>query len=246
MRRVKRKIWAGTVLEQIVYPVSDRGDIKEAKPRVRFKSEAERIAHRDAIARRRFVRLVNANHGPFSFYSTFTFDVEHEIFTWDEARAVRKAFVRALRRAYPEAKILLVMGRGKSTARIHFHMISAGIPKDEIFRLWKYGDVVEAKPLRRHNRYGGVDHKTDYTGLASYLFDHWTEDQGGHRYYATRNHKKADREAVTEVKRDYTEEKAPVAPKGYRLVEAKSTAFGYIYYKYIFDPDVNFETGEIE
>ncbi len=31
--------------------------------------------------------------------------------------------------------------------------------------------------------------------------------------------------------------KAPIAPKGYKLVEARATKWGYIYYKYVREPE---------
>ncbi len=244
MKRVKRRIFSGTVCEQIVHNVSDRADVKKAKPRIRFKDEADRAAHRDMIARKRNARLINANYGPSSLYSTLTFDDEHELHYFSDAKRIRTRWRKKLQKEYPSAKIYIVMGRGKSTSRIHFHMISDGIPASVIRQLWEYGDVVECKPLRKHNRYNGVDHGTDYTGLANYLFDHWTEEQGGHRYMATKNHVKPEAEAPVEVKREYTEEHAPAAPKGYKLVEAKATPFGYIYYKYILDPDVDLDSIE--
>lgn len=241
MKRVKKKIYSGTVCEQLVYSVSDRADVKKAKPRERFPDEESRAAHRDKIARLRFQRLINANHGPSSLYSTLTFDTAHELHSFEDAKRIRTIWRKTLQKEYPKALIVIVIGRGENTSRIHFHMITRGIPAEAIRRLWAYGEIVECKPLRRHNRYKGVDHGTDYTGLANYLFDHWTPEQGGHRYMATRNHKKPDTETPVEVKRDYTEERAPVAPRGYKLVEAISTPFGYIYYKYILDPDVNLD-----
>lgn len=242
MRRVKTRIYSGTVLEQMVFSVSDRTEVKKAKLRERFQDEAARAAHRDNIARKRFARLINANHGPSSMYSTLTFDDENELHYFSDAKRIRTKWKKKLQKEFPSAKIIIVMGRGKNTNRIHFHMISAGIPASAIRRLWEYGAVVDAKPLRSHNRYNGVDCGTDYTGLANYLFDHWTEEQGGHRYMATRNHVKPDAEPPVEVKREYTEERAPAAPRGYKLVEAKATPFGYIYYKYIKDPDVNLDS----
>ena len=37
---------------------------------------------------------------------------------------------------FPGARILIYMGRGKGTHRIHFHMVSEGIPEDMITKLW--------------------------------------------------------------------------------------------------------------
>jgi len=234
--RIKRRIFAGVVCEQIVFTVSDKvKDIKKAQPRPRFKSEAERLEHKLGISRRRHARLVNENFSPTSLYSTLTFDNEHEVHTYEEARRIRDNYIRRLRYAAPDAKIIIYMGRGKSTQRIHFHMLSDGIPEEVIRNKWRCGDVLRIEHLREHNFYNGVDHGRDYTGLANYLFDHWTPEQGGHRWKQTKNLRPAAHEDVAEVKRVYTETNTPQPPKGYKLVEAKATQFGYIYYKYVLD-----------
>ena len=128
------------------------------------------------------------------------------------------------------------MGRGKHTQRIHFHMISDGIPESLIREQWGLGDVLRIEHLREHNYYNGVDYGRDYTGLANYLFDHWTPEQGGHRWKQTRNLKKPERETPTITRREYTVNKPPRAPKGYVLVEARVTQFGYLYFKYVVEP----------
>ena len=72
-------------------------------------------------------------------------------------------------------------------------------------------------------------------GLANYLFNHWQPEQGGHRYFATRNARKPEEEKATEVhlKHSYSEHKPPRPPKGYRLVEAKGSGYGWTYFKYV-------------
>jgi hypothetical protein len=81
-----------------------------------------------------------------------------------------------------------------------------------------------------------VDHGRDYTGLADYLFDHWTPEQGGHRWKATKNLRKPEREEPKVIKREYSAKHPPRPPKGYILVEARETKFGYAYFKYIVEP----------
>ncbi len=234
MRRVKKRIYSGVVCEQIVYSVSDRiKNIGKSSPRVRFKNEEERAAHRIGIARRKHARLVNENFSPSSLYSTLTMDDEHEVHTFDEARRLRSLFRRRLQYAYPDAKIIIYMGRGKSTHRIHFHMLSDGIPREFIEKSWQLGLVKRTESLRDHNYYDGIDYGQDYTGLANYLFDHWTAEQGGHYYMSTRNMRQPEEEDAIEVKRLYTKDKPPRAPKGYELRESKVTEFGFLYYKYI-------------
>ena len=232
MQRVKRRIFSGVVCEQEVYTVSDRTNIKKAEPRQRFKDDEERAQHRIGISKRKHQRLVNENFSPLSLYSTLTFDDDSEVHTFSEARRIRDNYFRRLQRACPDAKIIIYMGRGKSTNRIHFHMISDGIPEETISGKWNDGSVIHIRHLREHNYYNGVDYGQDYTGLADYLFNHWTPEQGGHRWKATRNLRQPEKEAPTLALRTYTEKKAPIAPKGYKLVEAR-----YIYYKYVREPE---------
>jgi len=238
MKRVKRRIFSGVVCEQIVYSISDRADVKKSSPRLRFRDAAEREQHRIGISRRRHRRLVNENFSPSSLYSTLTFDDDNEVHTFGEARRVRDNYVRRIQRAYPNAKIIIYMGRGKSTNRIHFHMLSDGVPEETVVGKWHAGKVIHIRHLREHNFYTGIDYGQDYTGLADYLFNHWTPEQGGHRWKGTRNLRQPELETPTVAARTYTESKPPIAPKGYKLVESKATKWGYLYYKYIREPEV--------
>ena len=243
VKTMKKRIFSGAVCEQLVYNVpagvKDVSRYDPEKPtRKRFKDEEERNRHRVEISRKTFRRSVNENHNPSSIYSTLTFATEWEVHTFDEARQVRRNFIRVLQYSYPDAVIHLVMGRGKATKRIHFHMISNGIPIEAIEKKWKYGRIAEHSFLREHNWYQGVDYGQDYTGLADYLFDHWTEEVGGHRWFQTKNARKPDAEKPKEVRvtGGYSQNRPPVAPKGYKLVDMKATKYGYLYFKYVVIP----------
>ena len=98
------------------------------------------------------------------------------------------------------------------------------------------GEIVRIEHLKEHNYYNGIDCGQDYTGLANYLFDHWSPEQGGHHWKATLNLDKPEREPNTSVKMNYTENKPPRAPKGYIFVESKTTKYGYLYFKYVRKP----------
>ncbi|MBQ7053846.1 MAG: hypothetical protein IJN97_01355 [Oscillospiraceae bacterium] len=239
MKRVKRTVYAGAVCEQIVYNVGDNTkNFKNSKPKPRFKTDEERERHNSEIARRHHAQLFNeAFRAGSSLYSTLTFDDEHEVHTWPEARKIREVFIRRLRRRFPTARIMLYIGRGKTTERIHFHMVSEGIPEEVIKKQWTYGGTGRIVTLREHNKYNGVDYGADFTGLANYLFNHWTPEQGGHRYYKTRNIKAPKKERTTVIKRNYSVDKPPRAPKGYKLVERESNEFGYLYFKYVKIPE---------
>ena len=247
MKRVKVRIDTGCVCEQYVYSVPERCDIRVTGPKKpRFKDEAERKAFNAAVARRHHARLINENFEPGDLYSTLTFDDAHEVHTFEEARRVRDNYFRRLVRACPDAVILIYMGRGENTDRIHFHMLSKGIPVEVIRGKWKkngqsMGKVDRIVELRANNWYKQPDgsmknYGADFTGVANYLFDHWTEEQGGHRYKATRNARKPEPEKPREVKRDYTDKKPPRAPKGYELVECKGNQYGYWWFKYVRKP----------
>lgn len=232
--RIKRRTFSGVVCEQEIFTIPNQTkNIKEAEPKPRFKTEEEREQHKIGISKRKHARSVNENFSPHSLYSTLTMDDEHEVHTFSEARYVRDLFWRRLKYAVPDAKIKIYMGRGKTTNRIHFHMLSDGIPEELIKEQWKDGSIVRIENLREHNYYDGKDYGQDYTGLANYLFDHWTPEQGGHRWKQTNNLSKPEREPPTFAKRVYTENKPPRPPKGYKLVESRSTKFGYLYFKYV-------------
>jgi hypothetical protein len=243
MRRIKRRTFAGCVCEQEVFPVaSNRRSLEDAEPRQWFASDEERRRHNDLAALRKFTQIVNATFGPGSLYSTLTFDRAHEVHTYWEAKLILENFIKRLRRINPDAQLVVVMGTG-ATNRIHFHMLSNGLTKEQIADKWGQGEIRRIEPLREHNYYtvpgkaGKVDHGRDYKGLAEYLISHWTPEQGGHRYRPTRNLCKPERDKPTIVNRVYTVDKPPRAPKGYKLVEARGNQFGYLYYKYIVIPD---------
>lgn len=236
--RVRQKTVSGSVIEYKVWSWAPRGRaVSEAKlPKPRFQNDEERRQHSLLISKRKFARLINANCSPSSLKSTLTFDNRNEVHTFEEARQIRENFIRRLLYKYPDAVIFLVMGRGEHTSRIHFHMISNDIPEEYIRKQWKYGKIVEIEHLREHNWYENVDHGQDYTALANYMFEHWTEEQGGHRWRMTKNVKQPEVEKPEEIKREYSEQKPPKAPKGYILVESKSNQYGYLYFKYIKEP----------
>lgn len=238
MQRVKRRTFSGVVCEQEVFSVSERlQDIRKAEPRERFKTDEEREQHKIGISRRKHARLFNENFSPRSLYSTLTLDDEHEVHDFRDMKRLRDLLVRRLKYAYPDAVIFAYIGRGKSTQRMHLHMVSDGIPEEVITAKWECGSVKRIEHLREHNYYDSVDHGQDYTGLANYLFNHWTPEQGGHRWKQTKNARKPDREEPTVIKREYTENKPPIAPKGYILVETRATKYGYLYYKYVLTPE---------
>lgn len=239
MKRVKKRIFSGAVCEQIVYNIGDRADPKTAKPVIRFKDEHERAEHRRGIAQRRFVRKVNANFTPAGYFCTLTLDRRSECHTFDEARTVRRNYARRLLYKCPEAKIIIVMGRGHSTSRIHFHMFieGEGITPELVSSAWKGGEVTRIEHLRAHNKVDGEDMGADFSAVARYCFEHWTEEQGGHYSYQSRNIAQPEEEEPTECRREYSPEKPPITPKGFKLASCTWNRYGYMIFKYVRIPE---------
>ena len=243
VKRHKRRKFSGRVCEQIVYTVAGGTDPKTSRPKKpRFQTREEQDEFNRKISEGKLEALVNANFGPTSLYSTLTLDAENEVHTATEMKLIRDRFSRRLLYKYPNAKIVIVYGQGKSTSRFHLHMISDGIPEDEIGRIWGLGSVIEVRHLREHNYYmnengNKVDHGRDYKALADYLHAHWRKEFGGHRYKASRNCVRPEPEPATEAVREYSVERPPVAPRGYVLVEARGTQYGYLYFKYVIPPE---------
>ncbi len=234
MVRVKRREFTGDVCEQIVYNVADgEGSLWRVEPRPRFENQEERDKFNAAVSLRRFTKIMNC-FPPTSLYSTLTLGPEDECHDFDEARQIINAYIRVLKYHHPEVKLVVVMGRGRHTHRIHYHMVSDGVSAEELQKYWKYGKVERAEPLRAHNYYNGVDRGRDYASLAKYLHDHWTPEQGGRRRWKqTNNLNRPETEKPKTVKRKYTVEKPPRPPKGYKLVEARAGKYGFIYYRYV-------------
>lgn len=248
-KRHKRRIYSGCVCEQIVYGVSDGASVRDSKPRKpRFADDAERSEFNRKNSERKFAELVNANFGPTSLYSTLTFAVEYEVHTAADCRRERDNYYRRLMRRYPDARIVMVYGEGRTTNRYHIHMVSDGIPANEIASIWQRGSVLDSKPLRKNNYYVNqngekINHGQDYTALANYLHGHWRKEFGGHRWKASRTCVRPEPEPATEAVREYSPKHPPVAPKGYILVEARTTKYGYQYYKYVKRPETTKRSG---
>lgn len=181
MPRMKRITVSGAVLEQEIFNVSSNTKkLKDTEPVPlveRTIEEKEEYNLRQSL--KRFIRTVNTNFDPRAYYVTLTFDDTHLPEDFKEARRLQYKF--------PKMIAVAVMGRGKHNGRIHIHCIISGVDKKTIERKWTLGKVIRIAPLRGHNFYHGIDHGQDYTGLATYLFNHWTPEQGTiHRWRETK------------------------------------------------------------
>lgn len=236
MAQVKKRIYAGDTCDQIVTSIRDEDAAKgKVRQKARFECEEDRRKFNRARALRDYIRLFNNNFSETSLYSTLTFSDEWEVHEFDEARKLRDRFYTRLVRKYPDAKIVIHMGRGKGTDRIHMHMVSDGIPEEFIAEQWKYGKIHRIVHLREHVRYDGVDCGRDYKGLATYLYEHWTEEQGGRRYKGSRKTlvkpRCDERERI--CRRTYRPDRPPRPPKGFRFFGVQYNRYGWMEFHYI-------------
>ena len=236
--RVKRPVYSGAVCEIEVYDIPDRTiNICPAEPKKpRFKNNEERERHRMGIARRDHIRKFNENVDPSWFYSTLTCDSRNEIHSLEEGYEEGTLLLRRLKYRNPEAKVFLYMGKGRRKKRVHFHMVTWGLTKEQVESAWTLGKVEHFDPLRERNIYNGVDCGRDYTGLANYLFDHWTPEHPGRSHYrCTTNMRQPEKDDAKEAKRKYSEKRPPVTPKGYRYIGCTDNKAGYLCFKYVYE-----------
>lgn len=250
MPRCKRTTIAGVVLEQEFYTVAERINIKKSKPQqVRFATQEERDEYNRRKSLKRIIQNMNASFNHHAYYVTLTYDDINLPEDFKAAQRDLSCYIRRIQRVYPLAKIMAVMGRGRNTGRIHFHLVIGDVPKHIIIEKWTAGRIKRIEHLRRHNFYKDengnmIDYGEDYTALATYLFNHWTEEQGkGKRWKQTKTVQGPSKSTPKLSAINYTLEKPPRTPKGYMLVESKENPFykgSYLYFKYVLiPPDVS-------
>ena len=238
----KRTTRSGNILEQEVYNIApNTKKLRGAEPNpLNIRTDEEKEEYNRKQSLKRFIRIVNTNFNPTSYYVTLTFDDEHLPPDFKSARRVLDNYTRRLQYSFPNLVMVAVMGRGKRSERIHFHLIVSGVDKEAISNKWTQGKVVRVDQLRKHNIYNGVDHGQDYTALAIYLFNHWTKEQGGKRWKQTKTVQQPIKERPKMIRRRYSLDKPPITPKDYMLVEKKESEHytgGYLYFKYVKIPD---------
>lgn len=239
MPRMKRVTVSGAVLEQEIFNVApNTKNLRGAAPKpAAERTEQEKEEYNLKQSLKRFIRIVNHNFNSKSYYVTLTFDDAHLPQDFKGVRRALDNYIRRLQYLFPHMIAVAVMGRGKRTKRFHLHCIIAGVDEKTICGKWSAGSVKRIEPLREHNYYNGVDHGQDFTALAIYLFDHWTEEQGkGKRWKQTKTVRQPERKRPTLPKRRYSMDKPPITPKGYMLVEKRESNHylgGYLCFKYV-------------
>lgn len=238
MQNCERVTRSGAVLEKEYYPVSENiRNIGRSKPEPEnVRTPEEKARYNRYKSEKHFVRLINTNFRSGDYYVTLTYNDGHLPESYEEAQKNIDNYIRRLRYSNPNAKIVAVTGHGKSTGRLHHHLIISGVSESDIISKWTFGSIIKAEPLREHNEYNGIDHGEDFTALAVYMHKHTPEEYKGKRWKQTKNILQPIAEKPKKVRRVYSPDHPPKAPQGYMLVEARKSEFyksGYVYFKYV-------------
>lgn len=238
MPNCKRVTRSGAVYEVEFYPVSETvRDFSNSKPEpVNVRTPEEKERYNNHKSEKHFIRLVNTNFTSAAYYITLTYDNEHLPSSYAEAVKNLDNYIRRLRYSNPHAKIVAVTGYGSRSGRLHHHLIVSGVSEGDLLGKWLLGDIAKVEHLRKDNYYNGVNHGEDFTALAIYLHQHTPTEHKGKRWKQTKNIQQPEQKKAKQVKRVYSSERPPKAPKGFMFVEARTSDYyksGYVYFKYV-------------
>jgi hypothetical protein len=178
---------SGEMLESEIFPsFINRKDYTRAKKQNKSRKEQQNL--NDKNAKRKIVRLTNANFTTNDLWGTFGWDNERQPPTMKDAQRETVNFIarenyRRKKRKQKNLKYIYVIestpGRpekGEPETKYHLHIIMGGdTDRDEIEQLWNGGKYPQTRRLVIKD-FGGL------TGLATYISK---EPQGKHRWGAS-------------------------------------------------------------
>lgn len=182
-----KRIVSGDYMEYECFPVwASRQETTRAK-KVN-PTEAAQRAQNEKDARKKMVRMTNANFTSEDLFLTLTYEGP-EPTTIEEARRDMQAFIRRVRRrreklGLPELKYIYTieyLGTDGRKKRVHHHIVMSGMDRDEVERIWEKGRA-NANRLQP-DEYG-------YEGLARYIVKSKGRPSGEKQFCYSRNLKK--------------------------------------------------------
>lgn len=184
--RVKT-IKAGNMLECEIYPVWNTRSALSRAPKAKKSRKAQRnLNHKNAV--KNLVRLVNENfEANRDIWVHVGYNDDELPATAADAKKEVQKYLRKLRayakkHGFPDLKYVYVTQRGKTTQRIHHHIVVNFPDRDVAEQLWHGGKYPRANRLRIG------DPRFKFEGMANYIGggDH----DGTKTYVASRNLKK--------------------------------------------------------
>ncbi|MFR1531983.1 MAG: hypothetical protein ACLSUU_06250 [Christensenellales bacterium] len=238
--RVKT-IKAGNMLECEIYPIwNTRSALSRAPKKKESRKEQRNLNRKNAV--KHLVRLINANfEADRDIWVHLGYDDDHLPENAKEAskevqRYIRKLRTYARRKGWDELKYIYVTQRGKTTKRIHHHLVINFPDRDIAEQLWHGGKYPRANRLRIG------DPRFKFEGMANYI---GSDHDGTKSYVASRNLKQP---TITVADAKFTRRRAErvltgeIDPKqlfekmypGYTYTDIKAFTSDYVSGTYIY------------
>jgi len=162
-----KTIKSGKMLECEIYPLLNSPAVNRAKERKPSRTAQENLNH--ANSKKKVIRYLNANFTDADLWGTFGYDDMNLPETVEEAKRIFRNFLGRIKRLYKKHEqvfkyfYVTEWKQDGEKVRCHHHVVlSGGVSRDEIERLWKCGGYPQTRRLR-------VKDDCGLTGLASYL-----------------------------------------------------------------------------
>ena len=188
----EKRVFSGKILEAEFYPITVDGR-RYSRGKKRKISRAAQQKLNDKNARKKLRRLIEENfEEEKDYYCTFTY-TDHEMpCSYEQCKRDLANFFRRMRRLrektkLPELKYIYAIectvSKRTGVARYNIHMvISGGLPRKDIKKLWGRGEIKKVEELQAGER--------GFERLANYLCKEWDNELlpvGRKRYTPSRN-----------------------------------------------------------
>lgn len=155
--RVKTII-SGPIVESEIYPVWESKRYAPPKPQKKKGSSTAQRNLNDKNARKKVVRLMNANFTDKDIWATFTYDEAHRPGTPEEAqkeiqRYIKRVAAYCKKQGLPELKYIYITefnadDKDKKKVRVHHHVVMNLADRDKAEDLWKAGGRKNTRRLQ--------------------------------------------------------------------------------------------------
>lgn len=209
------KYECGEFLDVEFFPVYKKS--KSRRSRFNPTSEGQKLLNQKR-SQRRLTRLIHANFTQKDYALHLTYDENNMPESEDVAKRNVQNYLRRLKRLYQklghELKYICVTEKGKKSARLHHHLIiSGGVSRDDVEKLWKMGRANTKRLQFDDNGVAGLSH---YISKQALFYRRWNSSKNlidpdvktnDYRYSRTKAHnvcRYEDRELIGELYPGYT------------------------------------------
>ena len=209
------KYECGEFLDVEFFPVYKKS--KQRRSRANPSSEGQKLLNQKR-SQRRLTRLIHANFTQADYALHLTYDENNMPESEDVAKRNVQNYLRRLKRLYQklgvELKYICVTEKGKKSERLHHHLIiSGGVSRDDVEKLWKMGRANTKRLQFDDNGVAGLSH---YISKQALFYRRWNGSknlvdpdtkQNDYRYTRSKAHnvcRYEDRELIGELYPGYT------------------------------------------